>query len=413
MKKLNKFFAILVALAMMATLCVSMAFAADTNAITGGTKDAPAQATLTKTLTMPEGVTNPNKEFTFNFAQTIQDTTADGFVDDGYVDAAAAVNNIKITPTTKTTDTTDEGTVVGEFNNVFGTVTWPKAGVYEYTVTENYPEGATETITDTINDGKTTITETYKYSKAEYKVYVGVASDNGTLYVESISVKQTKDDNGDPINPAVKVPATDPTEGSANGFNFKNEYNKTVKNTPQDPTQDPDNETNGDSLVVEKKIVNKDGSDVTTEQKAKAFRVNVTVTFPANGTMTEYVGKVGETEYKFKKAEPATLTQVVELKAGERLVFTDIEYGATYKVVEDAYPAYTASYDKDASQNALTVNDDKNDVNGSVITNNYDKDKDPATGLSIANLPFIVLALVAVGGLVAYVVVRRKSEDNA
>ena len=30
MKKLNKFFAVLVALAMMATLCVSMAFAEDT-----------------------------------------------------------------------------------------------------------------------------------------------------------------------------------------------------------------------------------------------------------------------------------------------------------------------------------------------------------------------------------------------
>lgn len=399
MKKLNKLVAILVAMAMVLALGVTSAFAANA-------RD-EKHATLTKTLFMPNGVTNPNKQFTFNFVQTIEATDSDGYVDD-----AAAVTGITITPATALSPA-NEGSVVGEFNDVFGNVNWPKAGVYEYTVTEVYPAGATETITTKINADKTTITETYKYSKAEYKVYVGVASDNGTLYVESIAAKQTKDDNGDTIANPEKVNIDDPTDGQENGFNFKNEYNKTVKNTPTDPTEDPTNTTSGDSLFVEKKIVNKDNTDPTADQLAKKFRVNVTVTFPANGTMTEYVGKVGETTYTFKKAEPNTLTQVVELQAGQRLVFTDIEYGATYKVVEDAYPAYTASYAKDASQNAIIVNDDKDDINGSVVTNTYDKDKDPATGLSIANMPFIVLALVAIGGLVAYVIVRRRQNDEA
>ena len=403
MKKLNKFFAVLVALAMMATLCVSMAFAADTHAQTGGTKDNPAKATMTKTLVMPNGITDPQKTFTFDFVQTIEATDSDGYVDDAAVTNGTFTKTI--TPATETTATDDEGTLVGEANDVFAGIDWPKAGVYEFTVTEEYPTGAAETIETKTNDNKTTTTETYKYSKAEYKVYVGVASDNGTLYVESISAKQTKDDNGNEIQNPTKVDISDPTDGTANGFNFKNNYNKTVNNIPQGTTDDPTGGIDGDSLYIEKTITNKDESAVTDEQKAKEFRMNVTVTFPANGTMTEYKAKVGSTEYTFTKTDA---TKVVPLKYGERLVFTDIEIGATWTVTEDSYPAYEATYA--TTNNGLVKDSAENDT---VVTNTYDKDKDPATGLSINNLPFIVLALVAIGGLCAYVIVRRKSEDNA
>ena len=422
MKKLNKFFAVLVALAMMATLCVSMAFAADDNAITGGTKTDPATATMTKTLVMPNGVTNPNKEFTFSFVQTIQDLSDAEVTDDGYVDDAAVTDGVftkAITPTNETT-AEDEGTVVGKSANVFGGITWPKAGVYEFTVTEVKPANAETPIVTNTNpiadtdpvQYKTKTTEIYDYSEAEFKVYVGVASDNGTLYVESIAVKQTKNDAGQPINPAPKVPATDPGNNAANGFNFTNKYNKSVENTPTGTTPDGPGVIDDESLFVEKTIVNEDETDVTTEQKGKEFRMNVTVTFPTNGTKTSYTAKrvdatgtqIGDA-YTFTKTDA---TKVVPLKYGERLVFTDIEYGASWTVTEDAYPAYSAGY---TTTNNGLVKDSAD--NKTVVTNTYDKEKDPATGLSIANLPFIVLALVAVGGLVAYVVVRRKSEDNA
>ena len=82
--------------------------------------------------------------------------------------------------------------------------------------------------------------------------------------------------------------------------------------------------------------------------------------------------------------------------------------GASYVVNEASYPQYTTQ--DNMGTNAVYINDKSN---AKAFTNKYDETKDPETGLSIANLPFIVLALVAVGGLVAYVVVRRKSEDNA
>ena len=97
-----------------------------------------------------------------------------------------------------------------------------------------------------------------------------------------------------------------------------------------------------------------------------------------------------------------------QLGAGEKLVFTNMSVGASYVVNEASYPQYTTQ--DNMGTNAVYINDKSN---AKAFTNKYDETKDPETGLSIANLPFIVLALVAVGGLVAYVVVRRKSEDNA
>ena len=46
-------------------------------------------------------------------------------------------------------------------------------------------------------------------------------------------------------------------------------------------------------------------------------------------------------------------------------------------------------------------------------TNDYNADLDTPTGILINNLPYIALALVAIGGLVAYVVVRRRQDDEA
>ena len=66
----------------------------------------------------------------------------------------------------------------------------------------------------------------------------------------------------------------------------------------------------------------------------------------------------------------------------------------------------------------MTVNVKSNKTIDSV----YIKDKDgkrtiektvTSTGILISNLPYIALALVAIGGLVAYVVVRRRNADEA
>lgn len=92
-------------------------------------------------------------------------------------------------------------------------------------------------------------------------------------------------------------------------------------------------------------------------------------------------------------------------------MFNDIDYGAKYIVTEDDYTAigYTASGEV---ENAAVVSDST--ANAADVTNTYDDDKDETkTGITMNNLPFIVLALVALGGLVAYVVVRRRNADEA
>ena len=103
MKKLNKFFAVLVALAMMATLCVSMAFAAD-KADGEGEKAAPASANLVKYLELGEKVANPNVGFQFTFADA--GNTAN-------VAANPEINPVVIVPATATTAEGDGGSVYG------------------------------------------------------------------------------------------------------------------------------------------------------------------------------------------------------------------------------------------------------------------------------------------------------------
>ena len=103
---------------------------------------------------------------------------------------------------------------------------------------------------------------------------------------------------------------------------------------------------------------------------------------------------------------------------GERLVFTDLDVGATVKVAEENYGddfIQTAVFnDTGATYNPTTATDYTVAETASElqVTNESKNDTTP-TGILIANLPYIVLALVAIGGLVAYVVVRRRNADEA
>ncbi len=425
MKKLNKFFAILVALAMMATLCVSMAFAET---------PASAEAYLTKTLTKPNGLSGYNTSYSMTMVQTIEATDTDG-----YVDTAATITSPITVNANVDKSPADEGSLVGKSGNIFAGAEFEAPGTYEFTVAEVFPTAATytdqgyavdpedsnkftkdnvtvtldatnKTVTIVTVGEKKTTTEVYDYSAAVYKVYAGVASyedATGThYYIESIAVK---DENGE------KVPFGEPGDGEENGFNFENKYNKTVETTPTGVTEDEDGDEDkdGSSLYIEKEVTIKAGTEGTIDTD-KEFRMTVSVTFPTNATMDEYTAIVVDAagdpvagkSYIF---DADNLTQAISIRHTDRIVFTEIEYGAKYTVSEDAYPGYETKSGEVTTAELIT----DSDSNGTKIVNEYDKDKDPATGLSISNLPFIVLALVAIGGLVAYVVVRRKSEDNA
>ena len=91
---------------------------------------------------------------------------------------------------------------------------------------------------------------------------------------------------------------------------------------------------------------------------------------------------------------------------GQWLSFDTIETGATVTIVEDTYPGFEATG---------TMTATANDTAGAAmdVTNKYNPSEGSVTGILMSNIPYIVLALVAIGGLCAYVVVRRKNADEA
>jgi len=373
---MKKLISILVAFAMMATLAVTMAFAEGATGIKG-TEAQPAKINLTKTLKAPEG-SNPASEFTF----VITDLTE-------YAEGTAAEDKATIGAAKKATFAADaEGTGSGlvtytqTVEDVLGNVSFPAAGVYTLKVEE---QNKGQTIPTTVDK----VTTTIKYSNASYVLKVGVATKaNGDRYVDAIALY-------DAANTNAKVdPAT---------FGFENELSQKIDNTTYDP-QNPD--TWDDALEIDKAVT---GTNASTTQ---LFSFKLSMNRPANVSeeQTYYYDIVGQDGTVLKDHQSITTgtpDETIQLKAGDRIVFEKIDVGASYILEEAKYPAWTSDLDM---TDAAYIN-----VAGNTqtVTNTYDETEDPATGLSMANLPFIVLALVAIGGLAAYVIVRRKSEDNA
>ena len=392
MKKLNKFIAVLVALAMMAALAVTSAFAAGQKATD---EDNPATADYYKVVEAPTGTT-VNDTFTFSFTQAAENQPATKAIEN---------QTITITDADKAESETagidryvDKNTLSFE-DNFF-----PEVGVYEYTVKEVFtPDtGSTNTVTSAKDDNN--VTKTTVYDTTEYTVKFGIAAKaDGTTYVDSIGVYKD----------GQKVNAGDTDEDSdTNGFKFENQISKKVTDVdPEGKKDDEDGDNDNDALYVEKKVTDKDDKEISPDQE---FSFTLTMKAPATvaeGTTETYAYQIMKAD-STAKGEAGTITTgtPVEFKlaAGERLVLKNVSVGASYVVNEASYNAYETTGNMGETYAYITDNG-----NSTVITNKYDENKDPGTGLSMANLPFIVLALVAIGGLVTYVVVRRKADDEA
>ena len=279
-----------------------------------------------------------------------------------------------------------------------------------------YDNGATKT-----DESKYKYTETTTYSQAEYEVNVVVATytDPETLetskYIQSVAAYLVKNDDGAPQQ------NNKPDGGSAENvfeIKFENDFNKKIENLDQTNT---DKETDKTTAEVSKTIAYADG--VSDELKAqypisaladKQFNFKVTVTFPENSEAASYTAtKKGEGatgSVTFTKAtegeNKGKATATVTLTNGQWLSFDTIETGATVTIVEDTYPGFEATG---------TMTATANDTAGAAmdVTNKYNPSEGSVTGILMSNIPYIVLALVAIGGLCAYVVVRRKNADEA
>ena len=395
MKKLNKFFAVLVALAMMATLCVSMAFAED--GIQAENVD------LTKTLTKNAQTTTPDASFVF---KVVKNTTKG---DSHAVDIANQTfiyNSTADLTQKKDMDTVFEQALASAPN-----------GMYVYDVME---DAAASTQTNTTADGKTTNTFTYSDKVYRVRIYKSGTAD-APVYKYTVSeVTGYGTDN----EVESKKPVTPGPEAGDEGtidMPFENKYVKTTNVTPDG--KDPEDDNDAAGLFVQKNVDN-DASNLYAD---KEFEFTLNATAPAVNTLsttkTGYAYKVMKVNGAEDTTKAGTLVpgtpSTVNLKTGERIVFTDLDVGATVTVKEADYSADFTATDKlngtdvntIASTNGTTATITEN--GNKLFVKNTAKNSTTPEGILISNLPYIALALVAIGGLVAYVVIRRRNADEA
>lgn len=440
MKKLNKLFAILVAMAMVLSLTAISAFATWEEDLAGKFETDLSKAVITKKMDVPEGVTAPTATFYFNVTPTVwPGQNASPAVAAPTIDATKA----KIEFTTGSDKTGDQIGVLplSDLFKLSGTganITSP--GTYEFTVSE-YDNTASENhpVSTFSKVGDNNDVEEMKYdTTTTYTLRMYIVEGTDGLEPKAITVQKGTDSADankkvDPKDEIVEIPGTEgnPATYQHNGseFLFTNYYTKKLVD-----------DTNG-AYYIQKTL---DGS---ADSNAKyPFDITITLdqqTIDNAGTadikLAGYIDNNSDAKTEVvvnKTARTATFTGI-KLGKDQKFVFREFPAGATVKVEEklstsgiqnqDKYtqtltnltaeaaagqtnPANTTAAGFDLVANSPVINAKNQNA---VVQNKLDASQITPEGILISNLPYIALALVAIGGLVAYVVIRRRNADEA
>ena len=439
-RKRNSTLKLMASIALVIVFCLSMALpslAAPTDPAVP-----TSEAAITKLLQVPFGTSIP-QTLSYDFVVTSVKE------DDAAPTANMPVIGTELTATTgkvtikfdggQTLDSTvgDTTTWYRESPNLFADVNWPHAGVYEYKITE------TEN-TYTVNPTPPP-TEVLGYSKAEYNVKVYVDLVNGKLEITHIGVLNIKDDQGENVDEEEQE-KLDPTPGGGTKpgggqYNysqmiFVNTYVKTNGGTnPEEP---------GDWTLSISKAVAGDFSD-----PLIYFTFNLNLTAPSliKGTPS-YKAYVVEADSanpgKYKVVTSAdnyagystadgsiTFTSesalTFNLKHGQYLVFIDTPVGTSYTVSETGTTGYLATAsvvyngtrgDKEEGISkgeglvlphaSNTFYKDTLFVGEAANSADFINDRGTTTptGISVENLPYIVLIGLALAGLTGFAAVK-------
>jgi len=468
MSKKSNLFRLIMSLALAATLLLGMILPAmasrhpDPSDLTGsphtgGTPANPLQAMITKMIRMPENTTIPTYTFQFLVEKKalefgdVADMPTLGNPSTGIIDVAF--------PSGATDTLTPPAGFKMSYKmsiDLFNGITWPQTGIYYYKVTEISPAPsalhADGSLTTLLSDKDE---EKIWFSKAEYELRVEVRQDNtpgsptfGQRYVWGLSAVVIDDDNGDPKG-NVK---TDPTPGGKteygstfSGLVFTNDYIKYTGNGPDipDPQVDP-----FDSAFEISKAVAGDGADQgknfsftfklnrssSVKDTADYYRAYVIDNTGAvvNPSAIGFTAIDGHTIVAAAGVHPYIKVKVgtditVLLKHGYRISVVDMAVGATYAVEEagaEGYtPAYTLTADGDIQGelkadsmnirwpvvNPLSLGEGKNSAD---YKNYYEAS--PLTGVTMNDLPYVVLLALVVGAGVAFMVIKyRKAAQQS
>lgn len=373
---------------------------------------APDSSYLLKYLEVGEGITIPDETFTFTFTQTAYNgaTPADAY--------KVAIDDQTVTTNTgtwtATNDADDEGSIYTsiKLSEILAGVTFPAAGSYTYKVTETA--------------GSTT---GFTYDDNVYWMTVYITN-NGTINI-TITDGETID-NGEKVDPTKTDPTKDEVETpgddqvTVQGFTFHNKYGKTNQK----------DDKNEEGYLNISKEVSGDYAD-----KTYPFEFSITLiksaTAPADDTAAKYSIYDKTAGANAAAISSGTVTYgtatTFTLKHNEVLRFYEVAGGTKYTVTETLSSSgvsnralYTASATATVGGTAVTVGtvaaetdlevgeyiiDDKLSTADDVdYTNTFDDDSITPTGVLIQNAPYILLALVAAGGMALYVIkIRREN----
>lgn len=409
--KFKRLLAIALSVMVMFTIgAASGVFAAGQNA---GKADASAQgkdasateATLVKYLQMPEGVNDPSETFTFTFTPVDSTNTTYGAKADEFTSTSTTIASADMTAKT-TGNAADTGNKVGTktIASIFTNYSFPHAGEYCFTVAETAGNKA----------GMTYASDTYTLRLIVDK---GGNIDDVTVQDKDGNKVNPADadptDNGDDVSPAA----------SKGGFTFTNSYTKTVTthDEPQNPNpnDDPADPNNPDPIVKTDPAQDVAGAYVLDKfvlgeygDKTKDFVFTVTVTLPklnkdfsftADGNVPTVTADKGSISGTWEDGEEVT----VNLKDGGQLKFPTLPVGTKIEVSEAAVDGYTKVLTTSDANDAAKVTVTEDAGGYAIMRNSFHDENVTPTGIIINNLPYILLILLAVGGIVLFARKRR------
>lgn len=423
MKKKIHFRAILSLLivAMMCFAGTTTAFAAEGTPIIGD-EDNPVEASINAVLQMPDGTTSPNATFQFNVTKKSVDESDDA--EDLAVMPTVGPVSIDLSSGTSSLPVADGvKTVYKESGNIFAGANWPYAGVYVYTVTQ-------QSGTYTVNTG-----ETMSYSDASYDLVVYVENGDNGLYISAIGAKvvtpvdSSEQEQGDKVDPR---PGGDPdVPDDYSKMIFLNTFIKQSVGTAADDSALAISKTVKGYLANKEKYFNftltvNKPTLIADAQKYKVFVIDSSTGDVETSADNLVSGGSIKTDtfgdyIEITSGASATL----KLKHNQTLSFIDTHVGATYEVTEAADADYIPSVtvienggeptnsqgliNSPLSIETKTIGD--SGVNSAAFTNT--RETVTPTGISIDNLPFILMLILAAGAVAAFIIVNSRKRANS
>ena len=431
-KKRTALLSLATIIAMVMMLTFALPALADDPPATGstGTELNPAKAAATKILKMPIGTVTPNIDFTFEFEKVSLDTHNDTTSINKMPTVAPVSTNSFSTSGIGITNVGNIKRVVQEVE-IFAGVNWPEAGIYAYHVTEKQMSAYSPARLDTF-------LEKWEYSPAKYLVTVFVENkaDGSGVYVKTITAKViTAETDGAAAGTKVDPTPKDPgTTGDYSKLIFSNTYLK--NNGGKDP-DDPkaaavmalDKVVSGDygshsqNFPFTVKVSHPEVGKLPTDPY-RAYLVNSSGVVMSDFTANAVSGTI-KTDGKGNKyiEFPAGANVNVSLKHGEKLIFTDLPVGAVYDVLETGTPDYAPTYAVKTHPTNAPISDNAGDgaslaipstpltdngLTNTVTYNNRFTVTIADTGISVENLPYIVLIAVMLLSLVSFIVVKTR-----